>query len=364
MSISARTVFPMLLVVTLPGLATAQIPNCGTVTLKHDMRQTPNYKQSVDVTASTTRAPTLCPLEVQTEAWVDGLTSYVTVKRDLYSATASQTRSVPSYGTWNSTAKHYLIWASGTWNDLGPTYGRATVVPPPTSANVCLLTQPDCPDGFLFVPSRCDCKSASPILIDTLGDGYHLTSAADGVSFDLNDNGLASERIAWTEPGSDDGWLVMDRNGNGSIDSGAELFGNRTPAFADRPDPRAENGFEALLLAEGPGYGGGVPDGIIDARDAVYRRLRLWFDRNHNGRSEPEELMTLPNAGVVAISTEYRPAPLRDQYGNRFALAGRAWVRDHRGHVVERRIFDVFLTVYQPETSTATAEMQPGARAH
>ena len=329
------------------------------------MRQTPNYRLSVDVTASTTRSMNFCPLEVQTEAWVDGLTSYVTIKRDLYSATASQTRTVPSYGTWSSTAKHYLIWtASGTWNDLGLTYARAAVVPPPTSADVCLLTQLDCPDGFLFVPSRCDCKSASPILIDTLGDGYRLTSAADGVEFDLNDNGRASERIAWTESGSDDAWLVMDRNGNGTIDSGAELFGNRTPAFADRADPRAENGFEALLLAEGPGYGGGVPDRIIDARDAVYQRLRLWFDRNHNGRSEPDELVTLSSAGVVAISTDYHRAPLRDQFGNRFALAGRAWIRDHRGQIVERRIFDVFLTVYQPETSTADAEVRPGERAH
>ena len=107
-----------------------------------------------------------------------------------------------------------------------------------------------------------------------------------------------------------------------------------------------------------------MPDRIIDARDAVYKRLRLWFDRNHNGRSEPDELVTLSSAGVVAISTEYHRAPLRDQSGNRFALAGRAWIRDHRGQIVERRIFDVFLTVYQPETSTADAEVQPGGRAH
>ncbi len=329
------------------------------------MRQTPNYKQSVDVTASTTRSMNLCPLEVQTEAWVDGLTSYITIKRDLYSATASQTRNVPSYGNWSSTAKHFLIWTgSGTWNDLGPTYARAAVVPPPTGGQICDLIASDCPEGTVFMPSICNCKSASPILIDVRGDGYHLTSAEDGVFFDLNANGQAGERVAWTEPDSGEAWLVLDRNGNTTIDSGAELFGNRTPAFPNAADPLTANGFDALKLTEGPDYGGGRPDGIIDAHDAIYSRLRLWFDRNHNGRSEPDELVGLERAGVVAIDTKYRESPYRDRYGNRYALAGRAWIRDDSGRIVERRIFDVFLTVFQPELSTGAVEVRPGRPGH
>ena len=286
MSITVRSI---LVIVFVCGSATAraQIPNCGTVDVSHTMRQTPNYQKSVDVTAVTSRTYTLCPLEVQTEVWVNALTTYITTKRGTYIAAASQTRSVPSYGTWHSTAKHWLIGtATGTWTDVGRTYASAVVEAPPSSGDVCGLEPSDCIDGYEFKPGFCQCVTLSPILVDTSGDGFRLTSAEDGVEFDLNDNGQANERVAWTEPDSDDAWLVMDRNGNGTIDSGAELFGSRTPAYADAPDPRTENGFDALLMAEGPSYGGGMPDRVIDARDAVYSRLRLWFDRNHDGRTE------------------------------------------------------------------------------
>ena len=142
----------------------------------------------------------------------------------------------------------------------------------------------------------------------------------------------------------------MDRNNNGRIDSGEELFGSRTPAYAESRDPRTENGFDALLLLEGPGYGSGTPDRIIDARDAAYSRLRLWFDRDRNGVSEPGELVPLAEAGVLAISSQYKENARRDQYGNKFALMGKALFREPQGQEIWRHVYDVFLTVAGPST--------------
>lgn len=328
--------------------ARAQIPNCGQVAVSHTMRQTPNYKKSVDVTAVTSRTYTLCPLEVQTEVWVDAVSpTYTVTRRDTYIAAASQTRSVPSYGTWHSTAKHWLIGTiTGSWTDVGRTYASTTVTAPPSDGDLCEIGPSDCLDGYEFKPGFCQCVTLSPILVDTAGDGFRLTSAEDGVEFDLNDNGLANERVAWTEPDSDDAWLVLDRNGNGIIDSGRELFGSMTPAYADSIEPRTENGFDALLMAEGPSYGGGRPDRVIDAFDAVYARMRLWFDRNHDGHTDEGELVSLPDAGLLSLDSRYQEDGRRDRFGNKFSLKGRALFRAPSGHQIERTIYDVFLTVW------------------
>jgi hypothetical protein len=75
----------------------------------------------------------------------------------------------------------------------------------------------DPPDIYCW---DCGC---SPIIVDVSGDGIHLTDAAGGVNFDINADGGA-ERRAWMTSGSDDAWLTLDRNGNGTIDNGKELF--------------------------------------------------------------------------------------------------------------------------------------------
>ena len=245
-----------------------------------------------------------------------------------------------------------MIWTgSSVWTNLGRTFARTVVEQAPSAADLCPITALDCPPGYLYDPGHCNCKTTSPILIDTAGDGYRLTSADAGVQFDLDADGQPLERVAWTEPDSDDAWLVLDRNGNGVVDSGEELFGNRTPAFHSSSEPRAANGFEALLMAEGPSYGGGTADRVIDARDAVFSRLRLWFDRNHDGRTDRGELVSLSAAGIVSVGTQYKEIGRRDRYGNLYKFVGKARVRTPDGQIVERRIYDVYLTVWQPDAA-------------
>lgn len=148
-----------------------------------------------------------------------------------------------------------------------------------------------------------------PLLISLLDTHYDLTSQAQGVHFDLNADGIA-EPTAWTRAGGDEAFLVLDRNFNGRIDNGHEVFGDETPQL-----PSAHpNGFLALAVFDEV-QNGGNEDGKIDHLDSLYGALQLWIDFDHDGQSSSAKLQSLGNV-VRALGLDYRVSEERDEFGH------------------------------------------------
>lgn len=193
-----------------------------------------------------------------------------------------------------------------------------------------------CPPGTVDGGAGC-CCFPTPIIIDINGDGFSLTDKNKGVHFDMGGDGRR-EPISWAAPGTDDAWLVLDRNGNNLVDNSKEMFG----LFTDQPHATtARNGFAALAEFD-RGESGGNRDGQIDSRDAVFANLRLWQDHNHDGVSQEYELKGLPSLGVAVIELDYKESKRTDVFGNQFRY--RAKVKDVHGAQIGRWAYDVFLT--------------------
>lgn len=338
------TVLVALVLLVAPAPTFAQL-SCGSFTIYNEIRQAPNYARYAELLARTQRSWSLCLVEVQVEAWVEGAGS-AAVRRATHVAEVYIGQPLPRYGRWTSRSNHWAIWNAGLlgyrWESLGTGWDETDVIPPPDPP-------PPSPEEecwamggtWNYEYGQCEWINC-PLIVDVEGNGYHLTSAADGVRFDLDTDGMP-EQIGWTAAGSDEAFLVMDRNGNGRIDDGTELFGNHTPAYADAAEPTTANGFSALSFLEGPGYGGGVADLQIDGSDAAYSRLMLWTDRNHNGLSEPDELVSVSSMGLAVLTTDAKTSRRRDPSGNEFRLRAKALWRTESGALIPRYVYDVWL---------------------
>jgi hypothetical protein len=173
-----------------------------------------------------------------------------------------------------------------------------------------------CDDGSGFTSNGNLGGCGSPIIVDTEGEGFHLTSAEAGVVFDISATGHPIQ-IAWTAPGSHNAFLSLP-GPDGLVHNGKELFGNFTP----QPTSAHPNGFLALAEFD-KAENGGNGDGVIDEKDAIYSRLRLWIDENHDGICQPGELHALPELGVYSLALKYFDSRRRDAFGNRFRYKAR-----------------------------------------
>ncbi|OCA58221.1 hemolysin [Xylella fastidiosa subsp. pauca 11399] len=139
----------------------------------------------------------------------------------------------------------------------------------------------------LFRHSR---DERDPLVLDLDGDGIETVAAGKNILFDHDGDGI-THASGWIK--SDDGLLVLDRNGNGRIDNGSELFGADTVLANGH---KATSGFEALRDLDSNG------DGLFDAADARFTDVRVWRDLNQDGQSQANELFTLSNLGIASIT--------------------------------------------------------------
>lgn len=335
--------FALLVFLALPSKASAQCSFANMQVTYHVSRVNEANGAATDVVASIGGANPGCWPDghFRTEVWYEGVPNNSTycykqiglwdlkdnntcINESLNITQASwETAVLYRYGCSWADWKQWLITPGG-WTILGAGRGQACGPNPPLQPadypSYCYYWS-DWDQTWRIDYGNGDC--ISPILLP-IGknktdkrDSFKLTDVQHGVTFDLNADGVP-DTVSWTASGSHLAFLALDRNGNGKIDNGSELYGNHTYA-------EVSNGFQALsndLVAQG---------------DALYSKLLLWEDENHDGISQPEELHKLLDS-YKSIDGSYVGDDLRDKYNNLFQFSGSATTLD--GTVI--KIYDVF----------------------
>jgi hypothetical protein len=128
--------------------------------------------------------------------------------------------------------------------------------------------------------------------LDLNGDGINTLSVKAGVKFDILANGSPIQ-TGWVAP--QDGLLVADRNQDGVINDGSELFGSSTLL---NDGTKALDGYQALAQFDSNS------DGVVNQQDKDFNKLSVWTDRNSDGATETGELKSLAELGITQLSTQ------------------------------------------------------------
>jgi hypothetical protein len=314
-----------------PQLASAQLLDCGQISNSNNSFQAGNTR-AVESFIATTRQVTACPIWLQTEGWVSGSPTGARVQPGSvgqYTVELRMTSVVPSFQTYQTVGKHWWVFVG--WNFNGHSFSYADVRAPTVRGEGECAALGGIWDGW-----RCNLTNC-PLIIDVKKNGYRLTTAANGVLFDMDNDGQL-DQTAWTEADSDDAFAFFDRNNN-RLPNPGELLGDAMPAYATSAVPTAANGFEALKFLERPEYGiSQAGDGLFDSRDAAYSKMYLWQDANHNGIGDPGEITSWADAGLLAIEMDYKASRKQDPSGNYFKQRAKAYWRKGTYYV-----YDVWL---------------------
>ncbi|KOY63236.1 hypothetical protein AM629_04685 [Photorhabdus heterorhabditis] len=174
----------------------------------------------------------------------------------------------------------------------------------------------------------------TPLVIDLTGDGITTILENGNLFFDHDNNGII-ESSGWIESSS--AFLVWDKNKDGKINNGSELFGNNSIL---KNGNKADNGFTALADLDDNG------DGIFDQNDSLWHSLELWIDANRDAITDSGELHKLSESGISSINLAYKEDGFKDVNGNIHGLE--STVNWDNGNVTQ--IVDVYFAVNKNNT--------------
>lgn len=330
--------FAILIVLFIGGSAPVDSEACTSTT----NRVSHSSPGTISIQAATTQE-NCSGRTVRVEAWIDGRIFECswdpTSTGNCFDVSTDANAVVSAFddgcGTWTGRSAHSYSQGGQTTN-LGN--GQLALNGGPCEE------EENCEQGWIWYEGVC--VAGSPIIISTGRiTRYKLTSMEEGVVFDINGDGVP-EQVAWTDPDASVAFLALDRNGDGQITSGLELFGNHTL-------PGSPNGFNALQKMAMQSNGG-IERGSVSSDDPLFARLLLWTDRNHNGISEPRELSAAADV-VSEIGLGYDVTKRVDRHGNIFKYKGWVHIRTGLGrngakHASDskeraRPIFDVYFAM-------------------
>ncbi len=202
---------------------------------------------------------------------------------------------------FDKTNVSYNGYNKSNWKWAAKDIGSNDAIDSDVTGNGTATTNVTVTSAFTLVSGQSDLTrdaGITPIVIDLDGNGIRTISRdAASAGFDLFGNG-GSVKSGWISGG--DGFLAVDKNGNGKIDSISELFGGTAKGA----------GF-ANLAAYDSNH-----DGLVNDADAAFGQLMIWRDANGNHATDTGELVTLAQAGVASLTVAYTELPFVDAQGN------------------------------------------------